>query len=283
MIKRLTKQTIEARFEYNARSDWEQWILLCSDIHFDNPKCDRRLFFSHMDEAKERNALVFVDGDFFCLMNGRYDPRRSKTGIRKEYNEDNYLDLVINDAAERMKPYAGNILGIAHGNHEQTVSLNCNTSVLDRLVERINIFEKTSIQVAPYQGLIMFRFVQPDGGAVKTIRMFFHHGKWGGVITKGTLGVGRYATIFPEADIVLSGHTHDQWIVKQPQFRVNKMGEWSVKNQYHIKTGTYKEEYLEGDTWANKNIVMPKCLGGYWLRFRYSKPKGVHFDIFEAN
>ena len=40
-------------------------LLLISDIHWDNPKCDRVLLKKHLDIAKEMNAGVIVNGDFF--------------------------------------------------------------------------------------------------------------------------------------------------------------------------------------------------------------------------
>ena len=38
----------------------EQSIYLLSDVHFDSVKCDRKLFFKHLDMAKEENAVVWV-------------------------------------------------------------------------------------------------------------------------------------------------------------------------------------------------------------------------------
>lgn len=61
---------------------WEQWILLTSDWHFDNAHCDLTLLKRDFDEAKRRNAPIMAFGDLFCLMQGRYDPRRSRSGMR---------------------------------------------------------------------------------------------------------------------------------------------------------------------------------------------------------
>ena len=108
-----------------------------SDVHFDNPKCDREAFFRHLKRCKEEKALLTIAGDFFCLMNGKYDPRRSKTGIRDEYNYDEYLDLIINDAASKLAPFAHHILMISNGNHETAIWNKLGTSPIDRLVERL--------------------------------------------------------------------------------------------------------------------------------------------------
>ena len=51
-------------------TDDELWSLHISDVHWDNPKCDRTLFKRHLDQALELNAPVFIYGDFF-LRNAR--------------------------------------------------------------------------------------------------------------------------------------------------------------------------------------------------------------------
>ena len=60
---------------------WEQWFLLTSDRHWDNPKSNWELQKAHLDEALERAAGVIDVGDFFCAMQGRWDPRASKEDI----------------------------------------------------------------------------------------------------------------------------------------------------------------------------------------------------------
>ena len=72
----------EIRIKGKARKDWEQWVLLTSDRHWDNPKSDRLLQTEHLKLAKERNAIIIDNGDLLCVMQGKYDPRGSKSGIR---------------------------------------------------------------------------------------------------------------------------------------------------------------------------------------------------------
>ena len=92
--------------------------MLISDLHWDNPKCNRELLSKHLKEAVERNAYIIINGDFFCLMQGRADPRRAKNEIRPEHNQGNYLQAVVNDAVQWFKPYAKHIALIGYGNHE---------------------------------------------------------------------------------------------------------------------------------------------------------------------
>ena len=56
----------------------EHKFLLMSDIHIDSRKCDRALLKKHLDQAKAEGAGVFIFGDLFDAMQGKYDPRSAK-------------------------------------------------------------------------------------------------------------------------------------------------------------------------------------------------------------
>lgn len=266
-------------FDFDCKSTQEIEFFVSSDWHFDNPKCNRKLLFKHLDEAVKRGAYIIVTGDMLCLMQGKYDPRRDKGSIRPEHNNTNYLDLVINDTAEKLMPYAKNILFISKGNHETGVSNRMETSVLERLVERINTKAGTNIQLGAYAGFYTLNF-NYRGTNKYPLNVGYHHGNWGGVITKGTLSVVRMASIMPDADVVFSGHTHDGWIMPHSRFRVNRQrGKVEVKKQWHIKTGTYKEEFEDGEGWATERIAMPKYLGGCWMKVKYNSNKGIETEF----
>ena len=46
-------------------------LYLLSDLHWDNPHCDRVALAKHLTLAKEEGAKVAINGDFFCLMQGK--------------------------------------------------------------------------------------------------------------------------------------------------------------------------------------------------------------------
>lgn len=285
LVKSIKYQSNYHRFVFDCNATDKITLFNTSDWHFDNPKCNRELLFRHLDEAKERQAFIVITGDLFCLMQGRYDPRRSKSSIRPEHNSDNYLDLVINDTAEKLRPYAKNILLVSSGNHESSVSLRMETNILDRFVERLNTLEGTNIQRGEYTGYytLAFRYKNKHG-CRKTLDVGYSHGNWGGVITKGTLSVVRYAAIMPDCDVMFSGHTHDGWIVPQSRLVKNPNKQnVEVKKQWHIKTGTYKEEFDKGKGWAVERIAMPKYLGSCFTEIKYSKNKDLKYRFTLTN
>ena len=75
-------------------------MLALSDLHFDNPKCNRKLLKQHLDQAIKSNAFICIFGDLFCAMEGFGDPRASKS-IRPEHMPSfggAYLDLIVHEA-----------------------------------------------------------------------------------------------------------------------------------------------------------------------------------------
>lgn len=63
-LKRLSDLVVEIRAPYDGCKEF----LLLSDIHFDHPHCDRKTYFSLLDEAVRRGARILYNGDFFCMM-----------------------------------------------------------------------------------------------------------------------------------------------------------------------------------------------------------------------
>lgn len=265
-------------YKINASQQKEHLFFITSDWHFDNPKTNRKLLFEHLEQCKKRNAKIIINGDMLCLMQGKYDPRRSKSNILPEHNNDTYLDSVISDTAEKLLPYADNILQINQGNHETNVSQRAETDVLMRLVEKINTLSDTNIQLGSYMGYINLQF--EESGRINSINIAYDHGHWGGIVTKGALSVTRHASIFPNADVVISGHTHDGWIMTHPRYVMNhNKGCVEVKKQWHVKTGTYKEEFEKGTGWAVEKIGTPKHLGSCWMLVNVNTKKETNLSF----
>lgn len=249
------------RVDLNRTGDTKQMFLLLSDLHIDNPKCDRKLLIKVLNQAVEKNALILIFGDLFCLMQGKGDPRRSKADIRPEHNKPNYIDAVVKDTALILKPYANNILLIADGNHETSIIKHIEVDPIEYLLNYLHKYNPL-IQHGGYQGFV--RFYSDSGGKTRTIELFYHHGAFGGSVTKGVLSVNRYASIV-KSDVVVSGHTHDSWVVEHPFYEMDQNCVVHQKTQHHVKTGTFKQEYLQPNGFQIEKQVMPKPLGGWWM------------------
>jgi hypothetical protein len=117
---------------------WEQWLLLSSDRHHDKVDSNREMELEHLKEAKKRHAFIIDVGDLYDCMQGKFDPRRSYSNLRPEYKDDDYLDVIVKDAAEFYRPYVDRFLMIGRGNHEKKVLENNGVDLIGNLVHRLN-------------------------------------------------------------------------------------------------------------------------------------------------
>ena len=106
-------------------ADKELRTLQLSDVHYDSKECDRDLLDKHLKEAEKIGALVFINGDWFDLMQGKKDPRGSYTSLRPEYKAANYLDLVIQESADYLSQFNLQFI-IGRGNHETNITERSN-------------------------------------------------------------------------------------------------------------------------------------------------------------
>jgi hypothetical protein len=249
------------------KAGWEQWVLLTSDRHHDNPHSRWDLEKQHLDEAAQRKALILDFGDLFCAMNGKYDPRRSLDNVRPEDKGDDYLDRIVNHAAEFYRPYAGLFAVIGQGNHETSVLGRVGTNLTDRLVDRLRQAGGRA-QMGGYGGWVRFSFnAWKTYTQTKTLK--YHHGAGGGgIMTHGVLDTRRMMSFLPDADIVVNGHTHDQYHVPLTRERLTKDAVVARDIVHHIRLGTYKDEYADGrGGYHIEKGRPPKPLGAAWLRF----------------
>lgn len=258
---------------------WEQWYLLRADAHWDNPHCDRRLYKRHMDQARERSAGIIDVGDVYCLMQGKYDPRADKSTIRPEHNTADYLGAVEDDFVQQHEAYADLFVVMSDGNHNTSILKRHEYDILGRTCRRLGI------ERGLYAGWVMFRCEAPSGGQRTTIRLKYHHGSGGGgPVTKGTLWPVKTAAIVPDADIVVSGHIHEQWLFPVERERISNGGATYFDTQYHVQLPTYKQEYTYSGFHTERGRP-PKPLGAWWLKLYHNTDKpgyvGIHFEMAE--
>lgn len=257
--------------------DWEQWVLLTSDWHWDNDHCDLKKLAADMDMAVKRNAPILAFGDLFCLMQGRYDPRRSRHGMRASLDADNYIDEVVNQGAEWFKPYAKNFVLVTRGNHEISNMRNNETDVIERFCERLR-WEGSQCITGGIGGWVFMRGILH--GKSQTFKVAYHHGAGGGgPVTKGTIKANRRGIYLPQADLVVSGHIHERWVLTNVQEHISNHGKRSLRDQVHLALPTYKQEYHpDGYDYHNFNERPPKPVGGCWLRLHLDSQSVLKCD-----
>lgn len=271
------------KFTYSGTLD--QRVLLTADQHFDNPKCNRSLLFEHLEEAKELNTPICIIGDFFCLMQGKYDPRKSMEGLRPEHRKEDYLGAVIETTVKELAPYAHLIAVVGYGNHETNILKRQGVDMIKWLCRELRAVTGNDWPMpGGYRGFVDFSFRHDSGGRGENKVMWYTHGAGGGgPVTLGTIKSSRRAASTDGVDIVAAGHVHEYWNLKRPMFRLTRGRRVLHFMQRHIQLGTYKDEIGNGAAgWANENEFAPKPLGGYWLRFRHRNKK-IRINVEEAD
>ena len=262
--------------------DWEQWVLLTGDRHWDNQHSDWSLQKKHLELAKERNAPVIDVGDFFCLMQGKYDRRKSSDALRPIHRGEEYFDDVPNTAVDFFKPYAHQFAVLGYGNHETAIIKHHQTDILARFAYRLNKETGSNVQVGGYGGYIKLRFATPHKRKSVWLR-YFHGSGGGGRVTRGTLISQRNAEIYSDADIVVTGHIHERWRMEIVKEAITDYGKLVLRPQIHLCVSSYKQEYNTQGGWHVERGAPPKPLGGWWLRFTHDyKKQQVVFQTMET-
>ena len=243
-------------------------VLLISDLHWDNPHCDRALLKRHMDQAVAKGAYILVNGDLFCAMQGKYDRRSCKDDVRPEHQVATYLDALVETAIEWFAPYAAHLAVIGRGNHETAITKNHETDLTDRLCAGLRIRHGSKVVAGGYGFWVHLQDARNG-----TKKIFAHHGAGGGgPVTRGIIQTNRRACFVDGADIIWSGHIHEAWALESMKVGTDKNGNVNQSTVYHVSTPTYKEEYGDGHLgWHVERMAPPKPLGGYWLKLSTSK------------
>lgn len=266
-VNRIGKNSHEIAFS-PISNGWEGYILATADRHWDNQLSNWSLQKEHLEKAIERNAPAIDVGDWFCAMQGRGDPRSNYGALRNAHKRDDYLDALPETAAEWFAPYANNLAVIGRGNHETKVLKHYHTDLTARLAKELR--EKSGLPwpyAGGFAGYIKLRFtIQSTVKQTITIK-YTHGGGGGGIVSRGTLKAPRRATIYPAADIVLSGHIHEGWWLPIRRELVSQQGRQYTAVQHHVSLPTYKDEWTFGDGgFHEEREGNPRPIGAVWLR-----------------
>lgn len=244
-------------------------IAMLSDLHWDNPKCDRASLKKHLDYCLENKIPVMINGDMFCLMQGRGDRRSSKSDILPEHNNSRYIDSVIETAVKWFAPYKDILTVIGYGNHETAIIKWQETDVLRRFVDLFNMTHGTNVFVGGYGGWIVVRQGLTSTSFVSTTIKYFHGSGGGGLVTKGAINLTRALEMYEGFDVFSMGHIHENSSRNDVRDTIKTRGT-SVQiehKQLHLMiTGAYKEEYGDGSKgWHIERGAPIKPIGGRLL------------------
>lgn len=260
------------RTEYKKNKSWEWRVLITSDIHLDSKKCDLDFLKYLLKEMKEDPEALWIDnGDLFDCMGGKYDRRSNKSDIRPELQTANYFDSLIDFAAEHLGPYADKLAVMTYGNHELSVQARQEIDLIQRLRYALGKEHNCMAEIQKYSGFVRFFFYAKDPKeneyARKSFTMYKTHGTGGAApVTLGTIQTSRRQEMI-DADIFVSGHIHNDFVVTRPKWRLNADCSVVIDEPVHIQIGTFKDSTKS--TWEQMKGFRPPALSAYWLKFKY--------------
>jgi len=264
-------------------------IAMLSDIHWDNPKCDRKILKKDLDYCLKESIPIMINGDMFCLMQGRGDNRKNKSDIRPEHNNAMYLDSIVETAVDWWSPYAHLLTVLGYGNHETTVIKFQETDILARFVKLLNIKNDTNVQVGGYGGWVIVNQTikktgTSNGSSTCNIR-YFHGSGGGGVVTKGALNLTRALEMYEDFHVFTMGHIHENASRNDVRDSIlqGRSSYRQIQKQLHLMlTGTYKEEYGDGSKgWHVERGAPVKPVGGRILEINYKRVRENGTDYFQ--
>ncbi len=273
-VEKIGQNVHTIKLHCDGRKPQDFWFLLRADVHHDSLLCDQDLERKHLVEAQRRKAGVFTFGDLYDCMNSKWDPRKDQDQLRPEHRGNNYLDLLTDTAADFYEPFANNMLVLGYGNHELTILDRYSHDLLEALASKLRQRTGCGITTSGISGYIRFVFTRGTSNGkprhLDSRTLWFHHGggSCAAPVTKGVISASRRASYIADADVVVSGHRHEEWIF--PIARISLSGSNKIEHsrQLHIQIPGYKDDFGNGAFgWSNIKEHAPKSKGSCWLRF----------------
>lgn len=242
--------------------------MLSSDRHRDSIHCDREREKRHLQKAVERDALIFDAGDLLDVMQGKRDPRQSKSEIRPEDVNTAYLDTVLNNTFADLAPFAGRWALMGKGNHETKVLDVHGVDLTNTLAYKMRTEAGGITHAGGYGGWVWFQFVIQTTVRQSVRMKYFHGSGTSTMMTFGALDIRRRMSWQPDAEIILQGHTHDAMHVPIQRERLTPAGTVRHDQVHFVRTPGYKAEYGDGSGgFQVEKGTGPKPLGCAWVEF----------------
>lgn len=282
-IEQVSDTVARLRVDWKRNKEWLFKILVTADRHIDSIFSDLKLQKKHLQEAVAGGWPVIDLGDVMDAMQGAKDPRSCRPELLpKLADKEEYFDAVVDYAYDFLSPYAQNFALLDPGNHETSVLRHNGTHLTRRLTKRLEA-AGSPVVMGGYSGWIKIQFT--CGNTQQSLNVRYTHGAGGSApVTKGVIKTNRRAVVFPDAHIVLSGHTHEAYCVPIARERVSEACNVYGDEQLHVQVPSYKSATVgRGVGWEIEKEFAAQPVGAYWLEFWYDRESDrVRYDARRA-
>ena len=248
---------------FSRRIEWgpdnNKFKLVCfSDVHWGAEACDEKSLKNMVETHKDEPNTFFINiGDNLdCITTG--DKRYRRTSLHKRYDgRDDIINRCIEDYCLSLLPIRDRLLGIASGNHEETIIRNANFDVSKAIAKELHVEQ---LGYAFFYHLYFSR----NGGSGRLIKIYGHHGYSGGARTEGgTLTSNARDSQYIDADIILMAHAHDKFTKPIIHIGTTATGKIIEQKRMLANTGTFLKTFSKtiDPTYSEKKFYPPREIG----------------------
>ena len=222
------------------------WIHLepLSDLHIGNANFDEEKFDKCIERIKtDSNRWTILMGDLWdavCIGDKRYDVQSAD---RKRFSGENFEEQ-YQFLLKKLAPIKNKIIGIHTGNHDEVMRKGHFEDYVLRLSTDLNV------KYLGWLALTKFVFKSRHSNSMQHSRsfvLFSGHSGYTGQRTGGNLNRVEDLSASFEADIYLTGHSHQIVVDKRNFLALNQKNELIEKSQIFGVCGSFLRAYVVGN------------------------------------
>lgn len=273
-------EVLTRRIRYSSRSDvFSLWFL--GDLHLGSASCDEDAIKATVKAIRADPLALWVGLGDMAEFISRTDYRFRQGQLAKwlrgdelEYGDD-LIDAEIERVITRLKPIAGQCLGLLYGNHEDRQHTAFDRNVHRKVWQGL-LAECKDVQNLSDEALVRLIFVRgrTGRGHTSTLDLYLHHGWFAG--RKAGAKVNNLHDLFAawDVDVIAVGHGHERLLAPPlVTIRLDATGQPVERRRYALMTGSYLRTHTPGATsYASTKGYRPNDVGA--VRLFYQPDKG---------
>lgn len=256
-------EILQRRITHDSRTDtYALWFV--GDLHLGSAACDEAAITEMVKAVKADPMAMWVGLGDLAEFIPRHDWRSRQNqmakwlrGLEVDYGDD-LVAREIEEVVERLKPIAGQCLGLLRGNHEDHILRQFDRNVQREVCRALGVIDLTD------EAWIRLVFsIKGGANRVRAFDVYAHHGWFAGRKAGGKVNNLHDLFASYDVDIAAVGHGHER-LVAPPlvTLRLASNGEITERRRYALMTGAFMRSHMAGETsYASAKGYRPNDVG----------------------